>query len=201
MIAIADYGLGNIESVKYALDRLGEEAMVTGGAADVAAAAGVILPGVGAFPQAMKNLRRLELIEAVRQAAGSGRPFLGICLGLQLLFDESEEHGSHAGLGIIRGTVERFPAGLTVPHMGWNQLRQERRSALFEGIRDPDWFYFAHSYRVVPTDGAVVIGTTDYGGSYASAVQKRQLFAVQFHPEKSGPTGLKMLDNFCRLCK
>ena len=161
----------------------------------------MILPGVGAFPQAMENLHRGELIAALRQAAGSGRPFLGICLGLQLLFEESEEHGLHEGLGVVAGAVRRFGQGLKIPQMGWNQVHQERPSPLFEGIPEAAWFYFAHSYRVVPADEGAVIGTTDYGGSYASAVQQEQLFAVQFHPEKSGPTGLKMLENFCQLCR
>jgi glutamine amidotransferase len=201
MIAIVDYGLGNIESVKYALDRLGEESVVTDQSEVIAASRGVILPGVGAFGRAMENLCQLRLIDALHEAAGGGRPFLGICLGLQLLFAESTEHGRHRGLGVLAGSVERFAADLTVPHMGWNELCQERPSVLFEGVKDPEWFYFAHSYRAVPADPGVVIGTTDYGGPYASAVQQGSVLAVQFHPEKSGPSGLKMLENFCRLCR
>ena len=200
MIAIIDYGLGNIESVKYALDRLETGSVVTSAADEIAAADGVILPGVGAFSQAMENLRKLELIEPIRSVAASGRPFMGICLGLQLLFSESHEHGRHDGLAIIAGTVERLPAGEKIPHMGWNQLQQVSPCKLFDGVPAGDWFFFAHSYYVVPADASVVVGTTDYGGSFASAVQQGSVFAVQFHPEKSGPTGLTMLGNFCELC-
>jgi len=200
MIAIIDYGLGNLKSVKCALDRLGEEAGITSRAADMLAADGVILPGVGAFERAMRNLRELDLLAAVRHVADSGTPLLGICLGLQLLFSESTEHGRHRGLDILPGTVTRFDTDLKVPHMGWNEVRQERGSRLFDGIEDGSFFYFAHSYFVRPEDPNVVIGRTDYGGWYASAVQKGRVFGVQFHPEKSGPTGLKMLANFCGLC-
>jgi glutamine amidotransferase len=200
MIAIVDYGLGNIESVKYALDRLGAGSVVTAKRGEIAAADGVILPGVGAFGQAMANLRALGLVEALREAASSPRPFLGICLGLQLLFDSSEEHGRHEGLAILPGGVRRFPAEIRVPQMGWNQVRQVRPGGLFAGIEDGAWFYFAHSYYAVPADADAVIGATDYGGEYASAVQRGPVLAVQFHPEKSGPTGLRMLQNFCSMC-
>lgn len=202
MIAIVDYGLGNLKSVKSALDRLGVEAAVTGEPGAILGAEGVIFPGVGAFPRAMDNLRELGILEAVRGAALSGRPFLGICLGLQLLFSESSEHGRHEGLGIIPGQVVRFEAGaLKVPQMGWNKVRQERPSPLFEGIADESFFYFAHSYYAVPNDAAAVIGSTDYGVRFAAAVRKGNVFATQFHPEKSGPLGLRMLENFCRLCR
>ncbi|KPK82682.1 MAG: imidazole glycerol phosphate synthase subunit HisH [Phycisphaerae bacterium SM23_33] len=200
MIAIIDYRLGNLWSVKYALDRLGVDSGLTSDPARIAAADGVILPGVGAFGRAMEMFRRLDLIGPTREAALSTRPFMGICLGLQLLFSESQEHGRHDGLDILPGRVVRFGAGLTVPHMGWNQVRQQGPSPLFEGIQDESFFYFAHSYYVQPADREVVIGTTEYGGQYASLVQKGRVFAVQFHPEKSGPTGLKMLANFCKLC-
>jgi len=201
MIAIVDYGLGNLKSVKSALDRLGVEAAITSQPGAILAADGVIFPGVGAFPRAMHNLRELGILEAVRGAATSGKPFLGICLGLQLLFTESSEHGRHTGLGIIPGKVIRFETGaLKVPHMGWNQVRQARSSELFAGIPDGSFFYFAHSYYAAPDEPAVVIGSTDYGVRFASAVQRGSVFATQFHPEKSGPTGLRMLESFCRLC-
>jgi len=201
MIAIVDYGLGNLKSVKSACDRLGVEAAVTSEAAAILAADGVIFPGVGAFQRAMQNLGRLGLADPLRQVADSGKPFLGICLGLQLLFAESSEHGRHQGLGIIPGKVVRFEAGaLKVPHMGWNRVREERPSPLFEGVPDETFFYFAHSYYAQPADPAVIIGSTQYGVRYASAVQQGNVFATQFHPEKSGPTGLRMLGNFCRLC-
>jgi len=200
MIAIIDYGLGNLESVKYALDRLGVASALTSDAAEIASAPGVILPGVGAFGRAMAKFRELGLVEASRQAAASGRPFMGICLGLQLLFSESAEHGRHEGLGLIDGKVVRFAEGLTVPHMGWNEVRGETPSPLLDGIDDESFFYFAHSYHVAPDDPAVVIGSTDYGGRFASAVRKGNVYGTQFHPEKSGPAGLRMLANFCRLC-
>jgi glutamine amidotransferase len=201
VIAIVDYGLGNLKSVKSALDRLGEEAEVTSDAAEIRSADGVIFPGVGAFWRAMENLRELGLVDTMREIAGSGRPFLGICLGLQLLFTESSEHGRHWGLDIIPGSVARFAVELKVPHMGWNEVEQENPSPLFEGIRDRSFFYFAHSYFVQPDDPAVVVGATDYGHPFTSAAQKGRVFGVQFHPEKSGPTGLRMLENFCRLSR
>jgi len=201
MIAIIDYGLGNLRSVQYALDRLEVDSVLTGDADQIAAADGVILPGVGAFGRAMDALRQLDLLAPTRRAALAGRPFMGICLGMQLLFSESDEHGRHEGLGILPGRVVRFGGGLTVPHMGWNEVRQERPSPLLAGVPDESFFYFAHSYYAVPEDSEVVAGTTDYGGRYASLVQKDAVFAAQFHPEKSGPTGLKMLGNFCRLCR
>ncbi len=201
MIAIVDYGLGNLRSVKYALDRLGVASVLTCQPGVIASASGVILPGVGAFGRAMAKLRELGLLEATRAAASSGRPFMGICLGLQLLFTESSEHGSHKGLAVIAGQVERFDDELTVPHMGWNDVRQERPSPLFRDIPDESFFYFAHSYCAVPADPAVLIGSTEYGGRFASAVQMGMVFATQFHPEKSGPVGLRMLRNFCELCE
>ena len=200
MIAIIDYGLGNLESVKYALDRLGVASALTSDAARIAAAGGVILPGVGAFARAMEEFRRLDLVEPAREAALSGKPFMGICLGMQLLLSESEEHGRHGGLGIIDGSVVRFARDLTVPHMGWNEVRQERPSELFRGIEDDSFFFFAHSYYVAPAAADALIGSTDYGGRYASAVQQGMVFGTQFHPEKSGPVGLAMLRNFCDLC-
>ena len=200
MIAIVDYGLGNLESVKYALDRLGEVSALTADAGAIAAADGVILPGVGAFGRAMDNLRELDLVEPLQAAGASGRPFMGICLGLQLLFSESAEHGRHEGLDIIPGKVVRFEAGKTIPHMGWNEVHQQRPSKLFDGVADESFFYFAHSYYVCPADPAAVIGATDYEGEFASAVEQGAVFATQFHPEKSGPVGLEMLRNFCRLC-
>ena len=199
MIAIIDYGLGNLESVKYALDRLGVESALTSVAAEIVSADAVILPGVGAFGRAMEKFRELGLIDPTRAAAASGKPFMGICLGQQLLFTSSAEHGEHEGLDIIHGKVARFAAGLTVPHMGWNEVRQQRPSALFEDVPDESFFYFAHSYYVVPDDPAAAVGVTDYGGEFASIVQRGLVFGTQFHPEKSGPVGLRMLSNFCSM--
>jgi glutamine amidotransferase len=200
MIAIVDYGLGNLESVKYALDRLGKDSALTSEPAEIAAAAGVILPGVGAFGVAMENLRRLGLIEPLRRTADEGRPLMGICLGLQLLLEESEEHGRHEGLGIIPGRVVRFEAGRTIPHMGWNEVRQEREDPLFEGVPDEAFFYFAHSYLTRPAEADAAVGSTDYDGRFASMLRRGSVVATQFHPEKSGPVGLRMLGNFAGLC-
>ncbi len=200
MIAIIDYGLGNLESVKYALDRLGVDSALTSDPGEIVAAPGVILPGVGAFGRAMEKFRELGLIDATREVAASGKPFMGICLGLQLLFTESAEHGRHEGLNLVPGKVVRFAGGLTVPHMGWNEVTKETPSPLTAGIDDDSFFYFAHSYYVVPDDPAAVIGSTEYGTRHASAVQVGNVFGTQFHPEKSGPVGLQMLRNFCKLC-
>ena len=200
MIAIIDYGLGNLASVKYALDRLKVESSLTSDRLAIASADGVILPGVGAFGRAMEQLGQLDLAEATRATALSGRPFLGICLGLQLLLAHSEEHGNQQGLGVIPGRVVRFGRDLTVPHMGWNEVRQDRPSPLFEGIDDESFFYFAHSYYVEPDDPVVMVASSEYGGQFASVIQRAALFGAQFHPEKSGPVGLKMLANFCKLC-
>jgi glutamine amidotransferase len=200
VIAIIDYGLGNLRSVKYALDRLGVDSLLTEQAAALESAEAVILPGVGAFGEAMENLRQLKLVEPIRRVARE-KPFLGICLGMQLLFTNSQEHGLHGGLDIIPGDVVRFDPGLTVPHMGWNQVEQAHESPLFGGINDGAYFYFAHSYFVQPADSMAAIGVTEYGGKYASTVQSGQVFGTQYHPEKSGAVGLKMLENFCGLCR
>ncbi|HET6427369.1 MAG TPA: imidazole glycerol phosphate synthase subunit HisH [Phycisphaerae bacterium] len=200
MIAIIDYGLGNLESVKYALDRLERASELTSDPERILSADGVILPGVGAFGRAMEMFGRRNLLEAAREAAGSGRPFMGICLGQQLLLTVSAEHGTHEGLDIIPGKVVRFGEDLTVPHMGWNQVRQDGPCPLLEGIADESFFYFAHSYYVVPGERAAAVGTTEYGRRFASVIQSGMVFGTQFHPEKSGPVGLRMLSNFCGLC-
>jgi len=199
MIAIIDYGLGNLRSVKYALDRLAVACELTSNPATIAEAAAVILPGVGALGEAMHRLGGLGLVEPTRGAAASGRPFLGICLGQQLLFTESAEHGRHEALNIIPGKVVRFAADLTVPHMGWNQVSKNGDCPLFSGIADESFFYFAHSYYVVSDSDEAAVGLTDYGCRFASVVRKGNVFGTQFHPEKSGPVGARMLANFCRL--
>jgi glutamine amidotransferase len=176
------------------------ESELTADAAALRSAEGVILPGVGAFEQAMSNLRQAGLVDVLREVADAGRPFIGICLGVQLLFTTSEEHGLHDGLNIIAGQVKRFGHGLTVPQMGWNQIRQERPCPLFEGIADQAFFYFAHSYYVDPKAPCVTVGSTEYGHEYTSMVQAGNVYGAQFHPEKSGPVGLKLLANFVALC-
>jgi len=197
-LAIVDYGMGNLRSVQKAFERLGHAAEVTGDADRISRAPGVVLPGVGAFAACMTNLAAAGLVEPVKHAIRTGRPFLGICLGMQLLFDESEEFGPVAGLGILPGRVVRFPtdAERKVPHMGWNSLRIIRRAPELAGIDDGAYVYFVHSYYPVPRDADVVATTTPYGEEFASSVVRDNVFACQFHPEKSQRIGLRLLDNF-----
>ena len=201
MIAIIDYGMGNLRSVQKGFEKVGHEAVVTSDPAQVAAAAKVVLPGVGAFEDAAAELRRLGLVKPVLQAIDSGKPFLGICLGLQLLFDVSYENGRHEGLGVLRGECVRFdlPKEYAVPHMGWNQLDVRRRAPILEGVSEGAYVYFVHSYYVVPTDADVIATETDYGGPFCSMIWRDNIFATQFHPEKSQAEGLKILKNFAEL--
>ena len=197
-IAIIDYGMGNLRSVQKAFERLGHAAEVTGDPERVTRAPGVVLPGVGAFAACMTNLAAAGLVEPVKQVIRAGRPFLGICLGMQLLFDESEEFGPVAGLGILPGRVVRFAPDpeRKIPHMGWNSLRMVRRAPELTGIEDGAYVYFVHSYYPVPRDADVVATTTPYGEEFASSVVRDNVFACQFHPEKSQQVGLRLLDNF-----
>jgi len=200
-LAIVDYGMGNLRSVAKAFERLGHAAEVTRDPDRIAEAPGVVLPGVGAFGACMANLRALGLVDPVTHAIGRGRPFLGICLGMQLLFDESDEFGPVRGLGILPGRVVRFAPDpdRKIPHMGWNTLRIARRAPELAGIDDDAYVYFVHSYYPVPADPAVVATTTVYGPEFASSVARDNVFACQFHPEKSQQVGLRMLDNFVRV--
>ncbi len=200
-VAIVDYRMGNLRSVEKGFEHAGVAgARVTGDAADVAGAAGIVLPGVGAFRDAAAHLRESGLREAVLGRVADGTPFLGICLGLQLLADVGYEDGEWEGLGIVPGTCERLPSDVKVPHIGWNTVDYLRESALFEGIPAGSAFYFVHSYRLVPNDAEAVIGETEYGVRFAAAVQRgNNVFAVQFHPEKSSELGLKLLANFGRI--
>jgi imidazole glycerol-phosphate synthase subunit HisH len=202
-LAIVDYGMGNLRSVQKAFERLGHAAEVTRDAERIASAPGVVLPGVGAFGACMANLAGLGLVEPVKHAIAAGRPFLGICLGMQLLFDESEEFGPVAGLGILRGRVVRFVADAArkIPHMGWNSLRIVRRAPALTAIEDDAYVYFVHSYYPVPADPGVVATTTAYGPEFASSVARDNVFACQFHPEKSQQVGLRLLDNFVRVVR
>ncbi len=201
-IAVVDYGAGNLRSVARALSRSGLEPEVTGDPAALRAADGVVLPGVGAFAPALASLREKGLDDALRDALAAERPYLGICLGLQLLFEEGDEDGVHAGLGLLPGRVERFPARdaagrtLRVPHIGWNAVRFQGRHPMLEKLPAEDVFYFVHAYRAVPAGSAATTGVTDYGGEFASAVATERLFAVQFHPEKSQAAGRRLLDAF-----
>jgi len=201
MIAIIDYGMGNLRSVQKGLEKVGHEATITSDPAEVARAAKVVLPGVGAFEDAMAELRRRNLVDPVLAAIDSGKPFLGICLGLQLLFETSYEHGEHKGLGVLRGEVVRFdvPAAYSVPHMGWNQLSIVRRPPILEGIDEGAYVYFVHSYYVVPRDPDVIATTADYPEPFCSMIWRDNLFATQFHPEKSQADGLRILKNFAEL--
>jgi len=199
MIAIIDYGAGNLRSVAKAVARLGYQAQVTSEPARVLDADIIILPGVGAAGDTMDSLQKLGLVEPVKQVIAEGRPFLGICLGLQVLLTTTEESGGYDCLDLIEGTVKLLPPGLKVPQMGWNQVRQEINHPIFEGIPDDSNFYFVHSYYVDPAERSVVAGITDYGVGFCSMVVKDNLIATQFHPEKSGETGLRLLANFLKI--
>jgi glutamine amidotransferase len=199
MIAIIDYGAGNLRSVANAIIKLGYEPKVTNCPEDLLNARAVILPGVGAAGETMKNLKMLGMVTPIRQFIGEGRPFFGICIGLQILFDGTEEGGWHDCLGVIRGQVRKLPAGLKIPHMGWNQVKQVGSHPVFDGIPDEANFYFVHSYYAEPGDKSLVVGETNYGVTICSAIARGNLVAVQFHPEKSGDFGLKMYHNFIKL--
>lgn len=197
-IAIVDYGMGNIRSVQNALVRCGASAQLTSDADVLASADALILPGVGAFGEAMTNLRQRGLIEPIKRLAGEqGKPLLGICLGMQLLAEESEERGSFAGLGLIDGVIRRIPTpgGLRLPHMGWNTVTIRQADPLFQGTQDGDTFYFVHSFHMECPHG-VIAAVTDYGGDVVAAVQRGNIFGAQFHPERSQSNGLRVLANF-----
>lgn len=199
-LIIVDYGMGNLRSAQKGLERAGCRAQITDSAEAITQARGVILPGVGAFPDAMKSLARLGLVEAIREAAASGVPILGICLGMQLLFSGSEEGGWHPGLGLIPGEVRKLPEGVKIPHMGWNTVAPTPAAGrLFSATNPGARFYFIHSYYVVPDEEAAVAGWTEYGVRFASVVRRGRVFGFQFHPEKSSTEGLKLLKQFGEL--
>jgi glutamine amidotransferase len=198
MIAIIDYGMGNLRSVSKAFEAVGYQAVVTRDARVIGNASHVVLPGVGAFGDCMANIEQYGLVETIRTAIQSGKPFLGICLGLQVLFTESEEFGPHRGLDIISGKVRRFEGGqaLKVPHMGWNQVHVQRACPLFDGVADGSDWYFVHSYFVDPSDKQLAATMTTYGIPFVSSVWKDNIVACQFHPEKSQTVGLRLIKNF-----
>jgi glutamine amidotransferase len=201
-IVIIDYGMGNLRNVQKAFEHIGVAARISSGAADLVGADGLVLPGVGAFGDAMANLNDARLVAPIHQAVSADKPVLGICLGLQLLFDEGEEMGIHRGLGILPGRVVRFGTGLKVPHIGWNQLEMTDRgaqSSLLQGIPDKSHAYFVHSYYAAPADRSCVLTTTEYGISFASVVGRGNVFGAQPHPEKSQEVGLRLLENFARI--
>ena len=195
-LVIVDYGVGNFRNVQKAFEFIGTEAKISDSVAVVSQAEVVVLPGVGAFGDAMDNLRQRGLDQPVLAAAQAGKLVFGICVGLQLLFEESNEIGQHQGLGLLAGQVRRFPTDLTVPHMGWNQIEPEREHPLLKGISHGDFAYFAHSYHAVPSNTADVVACTDYGQPFASIVARENVCAIQFHPEKSQQVGLQILKNF-----
>lgn len=197
MIAIVDYGMGNLRSVEKGFLRVGVDAKVVSDPAALDNAAGIVLPGVGAFRDCIKNLTEAHLLEAIKKSIRKGKPYLGICLGLQMLFSESEEFGLCKGLDILKGRVVKFPEGrLKVPHMGWNNIKVLRQPSMMDDIPDNGYFYFVHSYYVVPEDKDIVAATTEYGLEFTSMVWKDNIFATQFHPEKSQELGLKVLKGF-----
>jgi glutamine amidotransferase len=202
VIAIVDYRMGNLRSVEKGFEHAGvADVRITDDPAVIEDADGIVLPGVGAFRDAVRNLRESGIEGILRHRVGQGTPFLGICLGLQLLADVGYEDGEWVGLGLVPGTCEKLAAGVKIPHMGWNTVEYPRDCSLFDGIPESTAFYFVHSYRLVPRDHDVVIGSTEYGERFCSAVHKGSLFAVQFHPEKSSQMGLKLLANFGRIAE
>ncbi len=201
MIAIIDYGAGNLQSVCNALNFIGCPGTVTSDPAEILSADGAILPGVGAFGSAMSEMERKGLVGTVKAAAKSGKPFLGICAGMQLLFEESEESPGVPGLGVLKGNVLRFPSdkGLKIPHMGWNSIRMKKASRLLGELNGSPFMYFVHSYYVKADDGAIVSAVSDYGTTFDAAVEQDNLFGCQFHPEKSGTEGISILRRFAEL--
>jgi glutamine amidotransferase len=201
MLAIIDYQMGNLRSVQKGFEKVGHQATITSDPAVLAKADKVVLPGVGAFGDAMAELRRRALVQPIRDAIASGKPFLGICLGLQLLFEVGYENGRHEGLGVLPGECVRFelPHEYKVPHMGWNALNMKRQAPILNGLGEGTHVYFVHSYYVVPRDSNVVATETSYGPAFCSTVWRDNLYATQYHPEKSQTDGLRILKNFAEL--
>ena len=208
MIAVIDYGMGNLRSVQKSLEFVGAKVIVTHDPDLILNANSVVLPGVGAFKDCMANLKKLKLVDPIRKFIDGGKPFLGICLGLQVLFEESEEYGPVAGLGILPGKVVKFPGGssetkngrpIKIPHMGWNQIQVKKNVPLFRGVGDAPYFYFVHSYYVVPEDQNMIATVTNYGVEFVSGIQHKNIYAFQFHPEKSQALGLSILERFSNL--
>ncbi|WP_022847673.1 MULTISPECIES: imidazole glycerol phosphate synthase subunit HisH [unclassified Desulfurobacterium] len=201
MIAVIDYGMGNLRSVSKAVEYVGGNVVVTDEMHKIKDAEAIILPGVGAFKDAVKNLKERNLWEVIIREVEKGKPFLGICLGLHLLFEKGYEFGEEEGLGIIKGKVVRFelPHEYKIPHMGWNQVSIKKESRFLNGIKTGEFFYFVHSYYVKPEDASVILTTTDYGIDFVSSIEKENIIATQFHPEKSQKAGLKLLSNFLEM--
>lgn len=201
-IAIVDYGMGNLRSVEKGFMHVGADVRVVNDPQGVKNASAIVLPGVGAFGDCIRNLNDLGLIDPILCGIKSGKPFLGICLGLQILFEESEEFGQSRGLGVFKGRVPRFPeSDLKVPHMGWNRINIKQKAPILDGIEDGSFFYFVHSYYVAPEDKSIIAATTEYGIEFTSMVWQDNVFATQFHPEKSQAAGLKVLKGFSDFVK
>jgi glutamine amidotransferase len=198
LIAVLDYGIGNLRSAQKALERVGSDARLTADEAVIRDATGVVLPGVGAFGRCMEALERTGLAPIAKEVATSDVPFLGICIGMQLLYDESEENPGRPGLGVLPGTVRRLPDGVKHPQMQWNTIALHNGSSLYAGLPEPAWFYFVHSF--APDDLANATATCDYGGTVVAAVERANVAAMQFHPEKSATNGLHVLGNFVARC-
>jgi len=201
MITIIDYGMGNLHSVARGLEKAGGTVKVSAEAADLDAAEGIILPGVGAFEKGIRNLEKLDILPLLKARIAAGVPFLGICLGMQMLFTESDENGLHQGLDLVPGRVIRFEGDMKIPQMGWNQVALQKDTPLYQGVPDNSYFYFVHSYYCVPADPTDTLGATDYGVTFASAVARDNVYGTQFHPEKSQTLGIKMLTNFVKMTK
>ena len=208
MIAVIDYGMGNLRSVQKALEHVGAKVIVTHDPNLIISADSVVLPGVGAFKDCMANLTQLNLVDPIRKFIDGGKPFLGICLGLQVLFEESEEYGPVAGLGVLPGKVVKFTSAssetkggspIKIPHMGWNNIEVKKRAPLFDKLDAEPYFYFVHSYYVVPEDQSMVATITNYGVEFVSGIQYKNIYAFQFHPEKSQTMGLSLLERFSNL--
>jgi glutamine amidotransferase len=199
-IVIVDYGMGNLRNVQRGFERVGFDAKVTRSKKEIEKASGIVLPGVGAFKDCMVNLERYHLIETILRSIEKGKPYMGICLGLQILFSESEEFGLHKGLGVVKGRVVKFRPDPEhkVPHMGWNTVEMQKEIPMLKETQGGDFFYFVHSYYVVPDDKEWMATTTHYGISFTSSIWKDNIFATQFHPEKSQEKGLKILEAFAR---
>ncbi len=203
MIAVIDYGMGNIRSVSKALEAVGAQIKITQNSEDIKNARALVLPGVGAFRDCIENLSELGVLQTIKEEIFNGKPYLGICLGMQILFSESEEFGFCKGLEIFKGRVVRFklPKEYKIPHMGWNTVKFKKKNKIVESIPDKSYFYFVHSYYVVPEDEKIIAGVTDYGIDFTSMIVYENIFATQFHPEKSQKTGLKLLRNFVELSR
>jgi glutamine amidotransferase len=199
-IVIIDYGMGNLRSVQKGFEKIGFEVKLTRNRKEIGRASAIVLPGVGAFKDCMENLEKYGLVDPLLRSIEKGKPYLGICLGLQILFSESEEFGSHKGLDLIKGRVLKFRPGPEhkVPHMGWNTIDKEKEVPMLQGVESGDFFYFVHSYYVIPEEARWVSTLTTYGSPFVSSIWKENLFATQFHPEKSQQKGLRILDNFVK---